>query len=195
MLCEGAFPRGTQRTGKIMTDWMKSPDLVARMLGASRRIASNEEHTAEVDRRFEASGRSLAGYLFEASGRPEKNVRDLVSMGLVDPENRCAIAIVEHAGTSEPIKAPEEIAGSIMKSASDRQTVVFAAALSRRLKSGQMDDRETAVAFERLSEMSDGSGDERAAQIAADGFAGVVRSGVHARHMQRATRDMDIEMA
>jgi len=164
-----------------------SPLGAARLLGASQRLASDPGRTDRIDRAFSASGQSMTNFVMQAEGTPEQAARDLVRAELVSPENPCAVALSEHAeaGQKGSWRNAADIAGSMMKSASDRGLAVQSAALKRRLSSKGLDPVTSAQEFEKISTAAFAQGDMDTARTAASGFADSVFAGREARDRSR----------
>lgn len=166
----------------------------ARLFGAAERLASDSGRIDAIDRTFQSSGRTIAGYAISQPD-PARAARDLVSAGLVSPDNPCAIALAEARADApgRDMAHPEACAISIMKSSRDRIVKVKAAALGRRAAGKGIDAASAAVALEEISGAAWERGDEASARIAAAGFAESVL-GARGRGRERERRGATLEM-
>lgn len=160
---------------------IETPLAPARLFGAAQRIAGDPARVEEIDRRFSAAKGMISGYVLSAPGAPGKNVRDLVSVGLVDPNNACAIALSERSGDPAQPEKPVDIAHSLMRESKSRDMAVEAAALKRRLATNGLAPAQAAGVFEKLAAKAQAGGDMAAAKTAALGFAEQVAVGIEAR--------------
>lgn len=172
---------------------LQENDIPERLMGAAARIAGNPLRIDAIDKAFEAAGGMLSDYVFNSSESAQKSIRDLVSAGIVDPDNPCAVALCEYqAGDTEKDRS-SSLAVGIMKAASSREVAVEASALSRRLKLNMFDDRQAARRFEILSIKALRDGDIESTGIAARGFAQRVMSGMEARFRDVPGKSIEME--
>lgn len=167
----------------------------SRLAGAARRIARAPE---KLDRDFlnRADG-SLARFLFRQSGDPGENARKLVAVGLVDPNDPCALALQEEGDGRRQdvtdmksreglIRKSAELAQEISKSATARDVLVGTAALRRRIGGASVTHEDVAVGFEKIARKAAACGCDEDARRAGTAFAAAVVAGVGENERHRA---------
>lgn len=175
---------------------VKNLDTVAaRLAGAAYRIGNVPE---EVDKEFlgRADG-SMARYVFASKDAPPAAARQLVSAGLVDPNNPMAVALQEegpareaHSMISEQdlTRAAARKSLNISKSTDHRVVRVIAAALTRRLNQGKMSHKDVAKGFEEITKSAVTNECAETARQAGEAFAAVSIAGVTLRDRDRQKR-------
>lgn len=172
----------------------EAPLATERLAGAAQRIGGNPVRIDDIDKRFLAARCMVSGYVLSTPGAPEKNARDLVSVGLVDPDNACVIALCERPRSPAQPEKAVDIAQTLMREGGSRGLVVEAAALKRRLATKGFDPVRAAGVFEKLSTRAQAEGDMASARTAAQGFAEQVVAGIEARDRRLPGRRAALEI-
>lgn len=176
-----------------MTPMAQQRTDLARLAGAAHRMAQNPPG---IDGEFLGrSGGSVARYIFGTDGNAPESARQLVSAGLISPKDPLAVALQEEQAQKSAIEMTDrssissgaaELALGVSKSASDRDVMVGAAALRRRIATGKMSPEALALGFENVSRTAQSAGDAAAMSGAAKAFATMSIAGVAERDRVRA---------
>ena len=151
---------------------------VIRALGAAERLRTSDA----TDRFFHQCDGMISKYAIEARTPPDKTARDLVSSGLVAPDNPAVVALAEAEERSDPRDLSAELA-EMAPQARSRSTAIQIAALGRAVRSGQGGEG-VAESLERISVSAWAAGDEQVAGKAARSMAWSVQQ-------QRESRSRD----
>lgn len=174
---------------------------VMRLGAAAQRMSAIPDW---IDNSFMITAEGLvARYVFMNEAPPAASARQLVSAGLISPNDPLAVALQETDPASRTIPGPDSFqsfaadgAQHLSRSTPNRDVMISAAALRRRINQSQMTPVAIAVGFEEIARKAQSAGHPEAADFAAATFAKVTLCAVqNADTLQpRPKRVADLEM-
>jgi len=177
---------------------------VMRLTGAAHRMA---QVAPEVDKSFlGTSGGSVARYIFGNTCSAPESARQLVAAQLISSDDPIAVALQEkdpaQAATglndkAQILNSASEMATQVSRQAKDRDTMVNAAALRRRMNTSDMSPEAIAVGFETITRKAQSAGNDEATAGAAKAFATIAIAGIterdRLRSAPRRTADRELD--
>ena len=167
-----------------------------------QRLAASAERIGRIDGSvdtafFETAQGSVARFALAQGKNPAKAGRDLVAAGIVGPDDPVARALQEVSPEASPASRREIMefglaqTGRISDETRDRDILVNAAALRRRIGQGKIEPEAIAVAFEGLARRAGESGCATTLESAGSACANVVHSCARGASRERATARRD----